>query len=104
MSSLEEYSILHELLNKEIKMLDENLLNINFFLEKTDNNIVFKKYCCQKQNIIEILKQKTIILKDIEKYLKKNCKHDWNSDLIDNMSVSQEPKRIYYCNKCGLYK
>ena len=103
MSSLEEYSILHELLSKEIKMLDDNLLNINF-LEKTDNNIVFKKYCCQKQNIIEILKQKTIILKDIEKYLKKNCKHVWISDLIDNMSVSQEPKRIYYCNKCGLYK
>ena len=104
MSSLEEYIILHEILNKEVKMLDENLLNINFFLDKTDNNIVFKKYCCQKQDIIELLNKKTIILKDIERYLKNNCNHKWESDLIDNMSVSQEPKRVYYCNKCGLYK
>ena len=111
MSNVQNHIILQEIVNSEIRSMNETLININFFLKEIleksnnddDNNIIIDKYCCQKEKIERLLEEKNAIHNDVENYLRKNCKHLWISDLVDNMSVSQEPTRVYYCNYCGLY-
>jgi len=39
------------------------------------------------------------ISNDINQYLKKNCKHEWNTDFID--IDTEHSKQIKYCNYCN---
>ena len=62
MSNIQNHIILQEIVNSEIRTMNETLININFFLKEIleksnnddDNNIIIDKYCCQHKECCHI--------------------------------------------------
>ena len=88
----------------QLLLIDNNNLiksdiNNNSYLFPNLSDIL-NTYISQISNIELIQKQHKLLLNKIDSFLLKNCKHEWENDIIELQNEYMKP--IKYCLHCHL--